>query len=211
MLARCTEHTEIEARVGSRTAQGFDASCPRELLDRAISKIEASPHAAKLGPWQELVDHHYELDGRPVRTRSTYDEGSLSIDVSTIHKVAHATETWRISGGHGASHVRVRRSEETPVEPPTIVPTAQVTRVTLQQRRSLIDGPWRYDFSLRWAGATLQEAETAQRDDAVAPSFAIELEYAQAGPCPAALLETMASKLTKLLRAATDDASLRLT
>jgi len=174
-------YTEIEARLGRRTRQGFDSSCGYELLDGLLRKVQAAC-PGRLLPWTEFVDYQYTLDdGRCVRTRAVTDESACNIRAVTVHKRKVANELLTVNPfNKQVTHVRLARSDELEVdvnELPHVVPTKSITRVCIKQRASLPDGDFRYDFTLSWEADTREAAEAKQRDTASAPVCYVELEY----------------------------------
>ncbi len=174
-------HTEIEARIGRQTPQGFDACCTFELLDKLLVKVNAA-YPGQVSPWTEFVDYHYTLsDKRCVRTRAITDEAVCVVKATTVQKHRVASELFCVSPHNSLlSHVRLARSEEVPVanaDLPQVVSTNEIQRVCIKQRASLTDGDYRYDFTLSWPASTREEAEAKQRDPSAIPQCFVEIEY----------------------------------
>ena len=207
MWSKRTPHTELEIRLGKRCGESaaFNSTCDYDLLDAALLKIESSEFRTHLSDWEEFVDYYYTYDGVSMRTRAHANSETFGLDADTVTKRKVATAEYIVRSSKLVNHVaRIQRSEEIPANPPTIV--TALDRVVLQQRRSLKIPQWKYDFSLRWVGSTLAEAEQARETSL--PECAIELEF-DGEICPAAEAQFL-DKFTKLLQAALDDRSLTI-
>ena len=178
-----TQSVELELRLGQRRdGQAFDPDVGFDRCDAFLQRCgPRRPGSVVFTEWVEYTDYHSEdADGRRLRTRARYDADECRVVARTVRK--QRLERAELSAGKWA--VRCDYSREDEIPPGDVPALLHPVAVTCCQRCSA--SPvcsrwptplWRYDFTTRWHGDTLQAVEKQRGENGAAPAYIVELEY----------------------------------
>lgn len=179
-LDRGEQGLELEVRLGhygGANGRGYSPGVSRDTIEKAIRLMKTNPRITE-EDWAEHHDFYYKFEGRTIRTRVTFDASLLRTRTQSVHKSAIGHVFVCVAG----MCVRVALSKEEDVA--SLPVTTQSEYMRIQQRKTMLWGaeddrppPWKYDFSLTWAGRNKSEAETQQGKHA--PVYEVEIELAR--------------------------------
>ena len=166
--------SELEIRLGTKTAQGFVPGVSRETFEELERDFEDCGLKAD-EKYVEIVDYHYTTKDGKVRTRVEYD--SKDMVLLTHHVKKHSRDFVTLVCRNEDVGCRIALSTEEPVKqaPSVCIPS----HVRVKQRRcfeDVRDGKtvWRYELSKTWSGSTRGAVEHNQHN--VPPVFEVEVE-----------------------------------
>lgn len=166
-LRRCrAEGAELEIRLGDDHGTRFAPGICRGTFDQLetdmidCGSLEADPK------WVEVVDYHYLMGRRKVRTRVSFDTATMEMAREHVAKEALATAVVRnVCNEDGRESCRVACSTEIPVTDPPV--QCMPTHVRIKQRRRFRDRRdgavvWSYELSRVWSASSRSAAEHMQ-------------------------------------------------
>lgn len=164
-------HGELDVRLGSTDSSGgwvtgVSESMFNEILTMFL-KYDGWDEASDR--WEDIHDYMYSVGDASVRTTVQLDT-SLQLSHIIKHRVGMVELKMR---NHGRARVALKT--ETSVCAKTLPETVTPSMVRIKKRRSFTRGPWRFDLTRVWRGASRSLAEEAQsRGECV---YEVEVEF----------------------------------
>ena len=164
------DNMELEARFGTVTSDGFNASVNENFMQSCLMAMQNYTGWEKVSNWTlETVFHYRDAQGRQLRTsRMETEEGGHGL----VHICKKTTSKHDISILHGnknfdihlPTHLRVGLAEEVVVSEEELPKSVLPHRVTYKFRKSFTYGSWKYDFTRKISGTSIGHVEQKQRD-----------------------------------------------